>query len=266
MKCPVCRNRRTKFWKKIQSNKIDQSGLYGDIIIYHCESCDHYFNYVSGKKYRKHIDDYTKSLEEERLKEITGNIDIVSANHLVEHYLDYPVKNRKSWDVVDIYCPLVTRYKALIDTDSIYCWLIKEHVQHFSKQSLSELFDNYYIQHYSEYNFLELNNKLKIPSMHVVFTAFDPDGYYYYGAGREFLYSYADRFNWEKKEIFDKPRALVKIIDDKQFGNSINGIPIYHSEIVPYLSDKAEINITSWYHAEKMEAQLIEKGFRGKIY
>lgn len=246
MKCPIC-EKRADFWKTFKSNTIDGSGLYKDIIVYHCVYCNHYFNKLSRKD-KKYLWDDLENYENRIIAD--SELNKITLDHIIEHIIDLKKLN-KDWDIIQINCPNVSEYVNHGSLHRLYCWLIKTHVHHFSKKSITTLFKDFYLQSYYEYDRPELDNKLLIPSMTAVFTKFNPDGFYYYGAGREFLSNPAFECDG--------------IIDDKLFGKTVNGVKIYKSEISEYLSEKATIKITSWFHRDLMTKKLHDLGFEGNI-
>jgi hypothetical protein len=248
MKCPICKS-KANLWKVFKSNVIEGSGLYKDIVVYRCPSCIHFFNKIKRKD-KDALFNMLIPLFKERIKMSKHSIEL---SHVLEHMnLKLAFKPLRQWNVIEIKCPNACRYVEQKSINQIYCWLIKTHIHHFTPESLYKLFDGFYPQSFSEYDNMELNGKLNIPSMHVVFTRFNPHGFFYYGAGREFLHQF-------------ETIKCDGILDDKEYGRSVNGVKIYHSEICKHLSERSTIKITSWFHYEEMKQKLLDMGYKGRI-
>lgn len=147
-----------------------------------------------------------------------------------------------------------------------YPYLIKEHIQHFSRSQIVWLFKQHEFEIIASnrYELDLLNGKVKLPSIEFLFQLksecnFNRDGVYCYGIGREFFYIYENNFKTKK--------IISGLIDDtpSKINKTVDGLNIYGSNIIPQLSEKSSIIITSWYHREEMTDKLKQMDYKGNF-
>lgn len=267
MKCPVCESKNLRKGTVIKTYKIDQSLLYKDIRFISCNDCTHLFNQLTRKELRNlkkyYEQEYYDNIYTPTIRKGLNFTDLRQVNDYdfpaIPDYIDFlehcwnlqgVIKNIKKYlDTFQVMVPDAGQY------NNGYIPVIKEHIQHFYHASIIKLFKK-------DFDILEekagqqeiLNGKLKIPTLILTFVKKQNEyPIYYYGASREFLYS------WDgiATGIIDETPAKI--------GKTVNGVKIYSPEIIPTLNEKCIIRIPSLFWKNEIKSKILASGFKGII-
>jgi hypothetical protein len=263
MKCPICGSKEL-LWSKLESNKIDGSYLYKDIVILSCWSCRNHFNKLTRHEKRNLEYYYSKEYHDSiytpterngidfKLLGLINNHDYdINVNRIdfLEHCwnIKTAVKNIKKLNKFTLIVPDSERY------NDNYFWIIKEHVYHFNYNGIAELFKGFKILSSKKTVQKLLNGKLFIPIIEFEMQKDESlNGIYYYGISREFL----QKWDGKADGLIDETPGKI--------GHTIKGIKIQSPDIITLLDSDTTIIISSRFWYKEIEKKIKGKGFKGK--